>query len=233
LTDWAGLQSNLGITFENLSLLKQAFVHTSYLNENPTFDLPSNERLEFLGDAVLGLAVADELYRRYPDLTEGEMTKFRSNLVSGKTLAHLAASLHLGDYLYLGKGEEIKGGRGRESNLAAVMEAVLGAIFLEHGFAMARDLTLRLLGAELERITEEGSVTDYKSRLQEVVQAREQITPSYHTIEVVGPAHDRMFTVEVMIGDAMMGRGRGKRKQVAENEAARVALEKLSLSEDC
>ena len=232
MTDWIVLQRNLNITFDNISTLRQAFVHRSYLNENPAFELPSNERLEFLGDALLGLTVAEELYQQYPDLTEGEMTKLRSRLVCTETLARLATSLHLGDYIYMGKGEESSGGRQRQSNLAAVLEALLGAVFVEQGFATAKDLTLRLLEDELGRIMEEGLVADYKSRLQELVQAREQITPLYKVIEATGPAHDRKFTVEVIVGDRVVGRGVGKRKQLAENEAARVALAELGLDED-
>jgi ribonuclease-3 len=138
----------------------------------------------------------------------------------------------LGDYLYLGRGEESTGGRERQSNLAAVVEAVLGAVLLEHGFAITEDLVLRLLEGELRNVEGGSSSTDYKSRLQEMVQARRQITPSYRTVEVVGPDHDRRFTVEVVVEDEVLGKGRGRRRQLAENEAARVALEKLGWGED-
>jgi ribonuclease-3 len=232
MADWVSLQSSLGIIFDDISLLKQAFVHRSYLNENPDFNLLSNERLEFLGDAVLGLVVAKELYGQYPDLSEGGLTRLRSTLVCGETLARLATSLHLGDYLYLGRGEESTGGRERQSNLAAVVEAVLGAVLLEHGFAITEDLVLRLLEGELRNVEGGSSSTDYKSRLQEMVQARRQITPSYRTVEVVGPDHDRRFTVEVVVENEVLGKGRGRRRQLAENEAARVALEKLGWGED-
>jgi len=212
----------------DLSLLEQALVHRSYLNENPDSVLPSNERLEFLGDALLGFVVAQRLYVEYPHLSEGEMSRLRSAIVCRETLAHLASSLGLGEYLRLGRGEEASGGRKRESNLACAFEAVVGAILVDRGFAAARDFILRFLDAELETAVEETLAKDYKSRLQEIVQAREQKTPSYRIVETTGPEHEKKFTVEVLVGDLVMGRGTGRSKRVAEREAARVALERLS-----
>jgi ribonuclease-3 len=218
----------IGVTFRDRALLEQALVHRSYLNENPDFALPSNERLEFLGDAVLGLVVAEKLYHEFPQLSEGEMTKLRAALVRQETLASLAASLSLGGYLRLGWGEEVSGGRSRQTNLARAFEAVIGAIFLDQGFGVAADSILRLFGDQLRRITEGRLTTDYKSRLQEVVQAEQRLTPVYRMVEASGPDHDKRFVVEVMVGDTVIGRGAGKSKRMAEEEAARSAIERLS-----
>ena len=228
MPDLPALQMNIGHNFKDRSLLEQALVHSSYLNENPSFPLPSNERLEFLGDAVLELVVTEELYRLFPHLSEGEMTKLRAVLVRGETLARLAASLHLGDYLYLGRGEGRGGGRSKRTTLAAVLEAVTGAIFVDQGFAAARNFGLRFLGDEIQKVMHEGSVRDYKSELQELVQAGMQITPSYRVVKAKGPDHNREFTVKVMVEGRVAGEGWGKSKQMAENEAAKAALETLS-----
>lgn len=221
------LQKALGVTFRDPSLLEQALVHRSYLNENPEFPLPSNERLEFLGDSLLGFVIAEELYRRFPHLSEGEMTRLRSVLVRMETLAHLAISLELGAYLYLGWGEEASGGRERPSNLARMLEAVIGAILMDRGFDVAKEFVLRIFEGEMLTAIENKLTTDYKSRLQEVVQARHHVTPTYITAREEGPDHDKEFTVEVMVGRRVVGRGRGKSKRMAEMEAARIALEEF------
>jgi ribonuclease-3 len=227
LTDLIAWQQSLGIAFNNISLLEQALVHSSYVNENPGLAPPSNERLEFLGDAVLGLVVAERLYQDFPQFTEGQMTRLRAALVRRETLAHMAQAIGLGDYLYLGKGEETSGGRQKPVNLAGAVEAVIGAIFLDQGLARARDFTLKLLEADLQKAVTQGGSIDYKSELQELIQAREQQTPTYHVIESTGPEHDKRFTVEVKVGDTLLGQGSGKSKKAAESEAARAALEKL------
>ncbi len=227
MIDLAILQQTLGISFNDLLLLEQALVHSSYLNENPGFALPSNERLEFLGDAVLGLAVAEKLYQDFPHLSEGGMTKLRSALVRRDSLARIARTLGLGNHLYLGKGEEESGGRDKPANLAGALEAVMAAIFLDQGSAIATDFILRLLSKELQRVVSQGVKTDYKSQLQELIQSRQQQTPAYYLVEAVGLAHDKRFTVEVRIDNAVLGRGSGKSKKVAETEAARSALERL------
>lgn len=228
MADLDVLEQIIGVTFRDRALLEQALVHRSYLNENPDFALPSNERLEFLGDAVLGLVVADKLYHELPHLSEGKMTKLRAALVRQETLASLAASLDLGSYLRLGWGEEVSGGRSRRTNLARAFEAVIGAIFLDQGFGVAADSILRLFGDQLRRITEGRLTTDYKSRLQEVVQAEQRLTPVYRMVEASGPDHEKRFIVEVMVGDTVIGRGVGKSKRMAEEEAARSAIESLS-----
>jgi len=228
LADLTVLQQTLGVSFNDLSLLEQALVHSSYINENPNFAPASNERLEFLGDAILGFVVAEKLYQDFPHFSEGEMTRLRSTLVRGDSLVRLAKAISLGDYLYLGRGEEASGGRHKPVNLAGALEAVIAAVFLDRGLATGRDFILRLLNKELLEVARQGIVVDYKSQLQELIQARQQLAPTYHIVEAVGPDHDKRFTVEVRVSDTVLGRGSGKSKKIAEAEAARLALEQLS-----
>lgn len=223
----ATVQQTLGVSFRRPVLLKQALVHSSYANENPGFTPASNERLEFLGDAVLDMIVAAKLYRDFPNLSEGEMTKLRAVLVRRDTLAKMARTLKLGDHLYLGKGEEASGGRDKPANLAGALEAVIGAIFLDRDTTIARRFILKLIDTELQKVVSRRTGTDYKSELQELIQAREQQTPTYHVIEEKGPDHDRRFTVEVRVGNTVLGTGSGKSKKTAETEAARATLERL------
>jgi len=230
VADLAVLQEILCVTFNNSSLLEQAVVHSSYVNENPVFASSHNERLEFLGDAILGFVVAEKLYQDFPDLSEGEMTKLRSALVRRDTLARVARAVRLGDFLYLGKGEEASGGWGKTANLAGALEAVIAATFLDQGAAITRNLVLRLLGEELAKVVSQGVGVDYKSQLQELMQSRRQLTPTYRLVEEEGPDHDKSFIVEVMAGDMVLGKGAGKSKKLAETEAARSALERLLAS---
>jgi len=230
LADLAALQQTLGISFNDPSLLEQALVHSSYINENLGFVLTSNERLEFLGDAVLGLIVAEKLYQDFPHSAEGEMTRLRAALVRGNTLARVARTIKLGDYLYLGKGEEASGGRRKPANLAGALEAMIAAIFLDQGLTITKDFILRLFDEELEKIAGRGARVDYKSQLQELIQSREQQTPVYQLVEAVGPDHDRRFIVEVRAGGTVLGKGSGKSKKAAETEAAGAALEQLLTS---
>ncbi len=214
----------LGVKFKNPSLLEEALTHTSFCHENP--GSVSNERLEFLGDAVLGLVVAQELFHLKRSLTEGEMTQLRAGLVSGEALAKLGSSLGLGDHLRLGKGEEVSGGRERPSNLARVLEALVGAIYLDRGLEEVRSFMDRAFKEEWERVLG-GEALDYKSRLQEVLQARGEPLPRYHLLEQAGPGHARRFTIEVRVGRRTLGRGQGKSKKGAEQTAARSALERV------
>ncbi len=222
------LQEALGFSFRDLTLLEQAIIHSSYINENPGFALVSNERLEFLGDAILGFIVAEKLYQDFPELAEGEMSKLRSVLVRRDTLAHVAGTIRLGDYLYLGKGEGASGGRHKPANLAGALEAVIGAVFLDQSLATTRDFVLKLLDEELQKVIRQGAEIDYKSRLQELIQSRYQSTPGYRLVAATGPDHDKRFTVEVIAGEAVLGRGSGKSRKMAETEAARLALVQLS-----
>ncbi len=227
VADLVILQQTLGFIFSDISLLEQALVHRSYLNENPGLALTSNERLEFLGDAILGLVVAEKLYQTYSHLNEGEMTKLRAALVRQETLANIAKTIRLGDYLYLGKGEDTSGGRNKPANLASTLEAIIAASFLDQGLPTTRNLILKLFSTELQNLVSQGIVVDYKSELQEVLQSRIQQTPTYRVVETTGPDHNRIFTVEVKISDTTLGRGSGKSKKEAQTEAARLALERI------
>jgi len=223
----ATLQQALGISFSDLSLLREALTHGSYANEFPGLAPVTNERMEFLGDAVLSLVVAARLYSGFPDLTEGEMTQLRAELVRGDTLARVAARVGLGDYILLGRGEEATGGRVKPTNLAGAFEAVIGAVFLDRGYDATRDFVMTLLEPELEKVLARESAASYKSELQELLQAREQPPPTYHVVEATGPPHDRWFTVEVRLGDTVLGRGSGRSKKAAETDAAHAILKRL------
>lgn len=213
--------------FKNSALLRQALIHSSYVNENPELAPQSNERLEFLGDAVLGLIVADELFAAHPEQDEGTLTELRSHLVRRDTLAKAARRLKLGEELLLGKGEEAGGGRGRPTNLAHAYEALVGAIFLDGGFTSARRFVRRSLSPEFELGGDQAVPLDPKSQLQEITQALYQSTPRYRLVGTEGPDHARRFTVEVLIDDRVLGTGDGRSKQEAEKEAARTALARL------
>ena len=227
MSEFADLQDTLNIVFKDPALLKQALVHRSYLHENPDFDLPSNERLEFLGDSLLSFVIAEKLYEDFPNLSEGGMTKLRAAMVRTETLARLARSMGLGNYLFLGRGEETSGGRTKQSILAGVFEAVIGAILIDHGFNACRDFIIRLFTDEIGKAADERLIADYKSQLQEITQARHHIAPIYRTINEDGPEHAKEFTVEVIVDGRMIAIGRGKSKRQAETEAARTALESM------
>lgn len=218
----------LGVDRVDLPLLRQALTHASYLNEADP-NTASNERLEFLGDAVLGLIVGNELFRWYPKAGEGELTRMRAEIVRGSTLARTAARLGLGDYLVLGRGEEAAGGRTRERNLAGAFEAVIGAIFRSRGMRVTQRLVLALFADELAQIRRVGPQVDPKSRLQHLVQARWHQPPEYVTVieETGGPG--RRFTVEVKAAGTPLGRGSGGSKREAQQAAAAQAL--LTLAE--
>jgi ribonuclease-3 len=227
MPDIAALEKILGVKLNNKKLLEQALVHSSYINENPGYSMGHNERLEFLGDAVLDCIIAEKLYRDFPDLPEGEMTKLRAALVRRDTLSDIARSISLGDYLSLGKGEESSGGRNKAPNLASALEAVIAAIYLDQGLAATAALVVRLLGDAWVQIAHKGTGLDYKSKLQEATQSRLQLTPSYRLISETGPDHDKIFTVKVFAGSRILASGMGKSKKLAETEAARAALEQL------
>ena len=187
----------------------------------------SNERLEFLGDALIGLVIADHLYRRFPDQAEGELTMMRSLLVRGETLARIANSLDLGQYLLMGRGEEAGGGRDRASNQAAAFEALVGALLLDQGYDLAQTFVLRVMSEELAAVAKGRLAGNAKSLLQELVQIEGAPAPSYRVVEVAGEDHEREFTAEVVVSGTVMGRGTGRRKSLAEQQAARKALEAL------
>ena len=230
MLDCDSCEAHLGIFFNNKSLLKQALAHSSYLNENPGFSLPSNERLEFLGDAILNFMVAEKLYAEFLELSEGELTAIRASLVCREALAEFASSLKLGDYLLLGRGEEASKGRVKQSNLANAMEALIGAIYLDQGLAKVKDFVLEKIKPAVEKTKAGKFAPNYKALLQEFIQGKKKLAPSYQIVEISGPDHDRQFTVEVTIESEVLGRGTGSSKRAAETEAARFAWEKLTAS---
>lgn len=232
MTELDSLQEILGVPFKDTALLQQALVHRSYLNEANGFSIPSNERLEFLGDAFLGLVVAEKLYTDFPDLQEGGLTKLRSALVRTDTLARVAASLHLGDHLLMGKGEEETGGRHKRRNLACTFEAIVGAVLTDQGLEKAKEFVLRVLVIEFGSTIEEKLEKDPKSKLQEALQASQRPAPTYRPVDSIGPDHEKVFTVEVIAEGVLLGQGMGKSKQRAEQAAAKEALKKLEEGEN-
>ncbi len=224
----------LGVTFHDKNLLLQALTHRSYINENREFDhpVPDNERLEFLGDAILEFVVGDWLFQRYPDLSEGRLTRMRSTIVRTETLAEFAGLCHVDEQLRLGRGEEINGGRERISNLCGAFEAIIGAIYLDQGIEKVREFFAPYFEMGLAVSLRKEWLKDAKSRLQEWSQSQsEHITPKYYTLSAEGPDHQKMFTVEVRMGEEALGWGTGKSKRSAEQAAALMALESLHISE--
>jgi ribonuclease-3 len=230
MTDWNYVQKDLGVSFHQESLLEQAFVHLSYLNENPGFAQPSNERLEFLGDAILNCIVTGKLYKEFPELPEGELTEIRASLVRRDTLAELASSLKLGDWLLLGRGEEANGGRAKASNLANVMEALIGALYLDQGLIKTKRFVLRQLKPELGKIKAGKTTPNYKALMQELIQGQKKLTPIYRLVEATGPDHSKQFTAEILVEGEALGKGTGKSKKAAESQAAKAAWKKLRCS---
>ncbi|MBI3964287.1 MAG: ribonuclease III [Chloroflexi bacterium] len=222
--DLHDLEILLDLEFRDRALLERAFVHRSYLNEHVGEPIDSNERLEFLGDAVLGYVAAEYLYLAYPDLSEGQLTELRARLVCRESLASWARRLELGDYLRVGRGEELSGGRGRPALLAATAESLVGAVALDAGVARARDFSLTFLEPEAAAVLADQRTRDHKSRLQERAQAERGHTPVYRVVSVTGPDHARTFEVAVSVGDETLANGTGISKQAAEQEAARSAL---------
>lgn len=217
------LESIIGYQFERPELLKQALTHSSYANEKHKKQ-SDNERLEFLGDAVLELVSSEFLFKNYPKMPEGEMTKFRASIVCEPTLALCTKEIELGKYLYLGKGENLTGGRNRKSILSDAMEAVIGAIYLDGGFESAKAFVHRFILVDIEH---KKLFHDSKTILQELVQGNYKEDLHYVLVGEEGPDHDKSFKVEAMIGDKVVGHGNGHTKKAAEQEAAYEALLKL------
>jgi ribonuclease-3 len=218
-------EQRLGVHFQERGLLLEALTHRSYIYETPAAGERYNERMEFLGDAVLAFLSAESLFRSYPALSEGELTDVRAALVKTPTLAGFARKLGLGAFLRLGKGEERMGGRERDPILAAAFEALLGAIYLDSGLEGARRFLLPMLEAEARQVVSQQQFKDDKSLFQELAQAELGLTPTYRVVKEEGPSHHRLFSVEVLLGEQVAGRGQGRNKQSAEQEAARLALE--------
>lgn len=221
------LEQTVGAVFADKSLLQRALVHSSYLNEHPGFPLEDNERLEFLGDAVLDFVTGEFLYHRFPELAEGPLTSLRSALVRRETLARFAQQIGLGQQLMLGHGEAASGGRERPAILCAGFEALVGALYLDQGLAAVTRFIEPLIGPEVDRAVRDDLDKDYKSRLQELAQGQLRHTPRYATISESGPDHAKTFTVQVNIGGRVYGQGKGRSKQQAAQHAAQQALESI------
>lgn len=220
------LSVHMNVTFDNISLLDEALTHPSYTNEAKDA-IPHNERLEFLGDAVLELASSTYLYARFPDCTEGELTKMRASLVQSETLARLARQLDLGSYLRLGRGELLGGGADRQNNLENAFEAVIGAVYLDRGWETAQDYVARQLASEAMLVRRSHVSHDYKTTLQEHIQQKRHASISYELIGETGPDHDKRFTTRVLIAGEAMGEGTGRSKKEAEQQAAAAALHRI------
>lgn len=220
------LQNSLAYWFKNISILKQAITHRSYVNEHPEPALMHNERLEFLGDAVLNLTLSDLLFKKYPDLPEGSLSKIRAGQVNEKKLAALSLELDLGAYLLIGRGEEQTGGREKASLLANAFEAVLGAIYLDGGFQSASIFIARLLQSHIEADRYQ-STQDHKTFLQEYCQGKLKTVPVYTVLREEGPDHKKIFFVEVKIQNQVISKGKGRTKKEAQQKAAEKALLEL------
>ncbi len=216
-------EKKIGYTFENPLLLETAFTHSSYVNEGK-HERENNERLEFLGDSVLSVLVAEHLYRSFPKKTEGELTKLRASLVCDHSLAEFAKRISLGDQLVMGKGEANSGGRTRLSNLEDAFEALVGAIYLDGGLEQARRFVLSFLPKKID-LAQSERLQDYKTQLQEIIQQNPEEKLRYVLVGESGPDHDKRFSVEVCLNSNVIGRGSGKSKKQAEQNAAKQALE--------
>lgn len=220
------LEKKIGLKFEDWTLLKTAFVHRSYLNEHKSSKLDSNERLEFLGDAVLELITTEYLYLNYPN-PEGELTNWRAALVRGDALAKIGSDLELGNYLLLSKGEERSGGRTKDYLLANTVESIIGVIYLELGYDKTKAFVEKFVLVHLDDILKNESHIDAKSKLQERAQDKLGVTPIYQLMHDEGPDHEKIFTMGAYVEDRLVGKGKGGSKQLAEQEAAKDALERL------
>ena len=222
--NFSNFEEKIGVKFKDKNLLKQAFTHRSYLNENPSLALEQNERLEFLGDAVLELAVTEYLYKKYPQKTEGEMTALRAALVNSITLSEVANGLNIGDLMLLSKGETKSLGKARQYILANAFEAIIGAVYLEHGYKKTFDFLEKNLFGQIEEVIEKKLWIDAKSLFQEKAQEIESVTPLYKVLSESGPDHEKVFTVGVFLENDLIADGYGASKQEAEQDAARNGL---------
>lgn len=221
------LSSKLGLEFPSEKLFSQALTHSSYVNEFKKNNLGDNERLEFLGDAVLKLVVSEYLYNIYPDKAEGALTKIRGAVISDAYLVNIARKLELGKYLLLGKNEKSSGGDKKKSNIANALEAIIGVIYLEFGIEKSKEVIIRLLRDLIEKTSAEDFIIDYKSTLQEYAQKNKQPLPVYCVVKELGPKHRKIFWIEVKIDNKGYGMGRGYTKKEAEQKSAKTALDRL------
>lgn len=226
MKDFSPFEHSIGIVFQNKTVLQQAFTHRSYINENPRSGLEHNERLEFLGDAVLELVVTNYLFRAYPTSPEGDLTAYRSALVNAVVAGDVAQALGMNEYLLLSKGESKDTGRARQTILANAYESFIGALYLDQGYTVCEAFIEKTLLPKLEDIIHKKAWKDPKSRVQEESQERLGVTPSYEVVGEVGPDHDKWFTVGIFFGDKKIAEGKGRSKQEAQQEAAQAALDK-------
>lgn len=225
MKDFNTFEQSIGIIFSDKDILKRAFTHRSYINENPRSGLAHNERLEFLGDAVLELVVTDHLFTSYPEHTEGELTAYRSALVNAVVAAEVAQDLGMNEYLLLSKGESKDTGRARQTILANVYESFIGALYLDQGYAVCETFIKKTLIPKLGSIIEKKLWRDAKSHIQEEAQERLGVTPSYEVLSQLGPDHDKFFTVGIFFGEKKIAEGKGRSKQEAQQAAAQAAIE--------
>lgn len=223
----AELEKVIGYGFKNINILHEAVTHSSFANENRNHHMKDNERLEFLGDAILDLIISEYLFKKHPEMPEGDLSKIRASIVCEGSLAKVAKELQLGDYILLGKGEEITGGRQRASILADMFEAITGAIFVDGEFDDVRQFITRTLVHSVDHLSIEDLYTDYKTLLQENIQKESTQPLRYEVVEEKGPDHDKDFYVEVYHGSQCLGRGVGKSKKEAEQNAAQIAIKNL------
>lgn len=228
MKELSGLEQAIGVAFENRQLLKQSVVHRSYLNEHPDFDVLHNERLEFLGDAVLEIIVTEYLYNTYPDTPEGDLTNWRASLVNAKMLSSIADELGIEKYLYLSKGEsKDKNSKARQYILANAIEAVIGAVYLDQGMKIAEKFVKNFVLVKLEHILSNHLYLDPKSKFQERAQEEFKVTPHYKILSEVGPDHAKIFEVGLYLGERMIARGKGASKQEAQVDAAENGIAEL------
>ena len=224
------LENRIRITFKDKSLLKQALIHRSFINEASDRDeLTNNERIEFLGDAILELVITEYLYEAYPQFKEGELTSFRAATVRTTSLAETGEKLQIGEFVYMSKGEETTGGRHRPYIIANTFESLLGAIYQDQGWEVVKGFLHRILVPKIKNIVENRTDIDSKSKLQEISQNKTGLTPSYHLVSAIGPDHNKEFTMAAKIGDYYFGEGKGRNKQEAEEFAANKAIEDWDL----
>ena len=229
LEDFSSLETNIKVVFKNKNLLKQAFIHRSYLNEIKEINLQSNERLEFLGDAILSFWVSNEIYNKFPDSPEGSLTLIRTHLVKTETLTKLALTLNLGKYLLMSRGEEDGGGKSNPALLANSFESIVGAIFLDQGLEETAKFLRTQFTELLGQISDINSIKDSKSTFQEMAQAKGYFSPTYRQISALGPDHEKTFTMGLYLDEKLIALGTSRSKQEAEEAAAKEALTKKLL----
>ncbi|MEI6022451.1 MAG: ribonuclease III [bacterium] len=226
MKDISPFEEKIGVVFSDKALLERAFTHRSYINENPRSGLEHNERLEFLGDAVVELVVTDYLFAEYPTHNEGELTAYRSALVNAVIMGRVAEALGMNEFLLLSKGEKKDTGRARQTILANTYESFVGALYLDQGYDIAKDFILKTLSPELAEIISKKAWKDPKSRIQEEAQERVGLTPNYQVLSENGPDHDKYFTIGIFFGDTKIAEGKGRSKQEGQQAAAEAALVK-------